>query len=205
MQIKRITDFIVALLALGILIVPICFIYIVVKVGIGGSAFFRQKRVGKDECIFTIYKFKTMRDTRDIQGNLLPDAERMTKLGEFLRKTSVDELPQLINIIKGDMSFIGPRPLLVSYLDHYTDYQRLRHNVLPGLSGYAQVNGRNAISWADKFELDIFYVKHLSCKLDLKILLLTINKVIFRENISESGQATMTEFVENHQQHDAKE
>lgn len=199
-RIKRIIDFIVALMALCILMVPMFIIYVVVRISIGGSAFFRQQRVGKDDRIFTIYKFKTMREARDAHKNLLPDEARMTRLGEILRKTSMDELPQLINIIKGDMSFIGPRPLLVCYLDRYTNRQKLRHNVLPGLSGYAQVNGRNAISWEAKFELDILYVTHISCKLDLKIFLLTIQKVIFRENISKADHVTMTEFIGSNEQ-----
>ncbi|GJH40289.1 sugar transferase [Capnocytophaga sp. HP1101] len=159
-----------------------------------GKPFFYQQRPGKGERIFKIIKFKTMNDRRDATGELLPDAERLTKIGAFVRKTSLDEIPQLLNVLKGDMLLIGPRPLLVKYLPLYNATQRRRHEVKPGITGWAQVNGRNAISWEKKFELDVWYVDHLSFVLDLKILLLTVKKVFIREGISQEGQTTMEEF-----------
>ncbi len=159
-----------------------------------GACFFIQKRPGKNGEVFKIVKFKTMNDKRDTEGNLLPDSERLTPIGKFIRKTSLDELPQLINVLKGDMSLVGPRPLLVEYLPLYNAEQRRRHEVKPGITGWAQVNGRNTISWEDKFKLDIWYVNHISFWLDMKILWLTIVKVFAREGISQQGQATMEEF-----------
>lgn len=159
-----------------------------------GKPFFIQKRPGKDEKIFKIIKFKTMNDRKDMKGNLLPDDVRLTTVGSFVRKTSLDEIPQFINVIKGDMSFIGPRPLLVHYLDLYNDEQKLRHTVRPGITGWAQVNGRNTITWTKKFELDIYYVKNLSFILDLKIIVKTIRKVLLREGVSQEGQATVQAF-----------
>ncbi len=156
---------------------------------------FKQQRVGKNEEIFTIYKFKTMIDTKDEKGNLLPDEERLTKFGKFLRKTSLDELPQLINIMKGEMSFIGPRPLLVEYLSLYTDEQRMRHSVYPGLTGLAQVKGRNALKWEEKFELDIKYIQKISLYMDLKILLATFVLVIKQKNIGYNGNITTEKFT----------
>lgn len=156
---------------------------------------FKQQRVGKNEKIFTIYKFKTMIDTKDEKGNLLPDEERLTKFGKFLRKTSLDELPQLINIMKGEMSFIGPRPLLVEYLSLYTDEQRMRHSVYPGLTGLAQVKGRNALKWEEKFELDIKYIQKISLYMDLKILLATFVLVIKQKNIGYNGNITTEKFT----------
>ena len=163
----------------------------------GAGAFFFQERPGKDGKIFKVIKFKTMTDERDADGNLLPDAERLTKVGRFVRSTSIDELPQLINVLKGDMALIGPRPLLPQYLPLYSKEQARRHEVRPGITGWAQVNGRNAISWTKKFELDVWYVDHCSFLLDTKIFFLTIKKVFVREGISQEGQATMEVFNGN--------
>lgn len=163
----------------------------------GAGAFFMQERPGKFGKIFKVIKFKTMTDERDMEGNLLPDADRLTKVGRFVRSTSIDELPQLINVLKGDMSLIGPRPLLVQYLPLYDKEQARRHDVRPGITGWAQVNGRNAISWTKKFELDVWYVDHCSFLLDVEIIFLTIKKVFVREGISQEGQATMAFFTGN--------
>jgi undecaprenyl phosphate N,N'-diacetylbacillosamine 1-phosphate transferase len=163
----------------------------------GAGAFFTQERPGKNGKIFKVIKYKTMTDERDAQGNLLPDADRLTKVGKFVRSTSIDELPQLINVLKGDMALIGPRPLLPQYLPLYSKEQARRHEVRPGITGWAQVNGRNAISWAKKFELDVWYVDHCSFWLDLKIIFLTIKKVFIREGISQEGQATIEPFNGN--------
>lgn len=160
-----------------------------------GKPFFAQIRPGLKGQLFTIQKFKTMNDRRDGQGNLLPDAERLTQVGAFVRKTSLDEIPQLLNVLKGDMSLIGPRPLLPEYLPLYNEFQQRRHEVKPGITGWAQVNGRNAISWDEKFELDVWYVENQSFFLDLKILILTVLKVFKREGIAQEGQATMTKFA----------
>lgn len=160
----------------------------------GAGVFFTQARPGKGGKIFKVIKFKTMTDERDDDGNLLPDAERLTKVGQFVRSTSIDELPQLINVLKGDMALIGPRPLLPQYLPLYSKEQARRHEVRPGITGWAQVNGRNAISWTKKFELDVWYVDHCSFLLDMKIAFLTIKKVFIREGISQKGQATMEYF-----------
>lgn len=162
-----------------------------------GKPFFFQKRPGKNEKVFSIIKFKSMNDKTDAQGKLLSDAERLTAIGGFVRKTSLDEIPQLINVLKGDMSLIGPRPLLVQYLPLYNEFQKRRHEVRPGITGWAQVNGRNALSWEKKFEYDVWYVDHLSLGLDLKILFLTVKKVFIREGISKEGEATMTPFKGN--------
>lgn len=163
----------------------------------GAGAFFIQERPGKNGKIFKVIKFKTMTDERDANGNLLPDAERLTKVGRFVRSSSIDELPQLINVLKGDMALIGPRPLLPQYLPLYSKEQARRHEVRPGITGWAQVNGRNAISWSKKFELDVWYVDHCSFLLDIKIVFLTIKKVFIREGISQEGQATMEFFNGN--------
>lgn len=160
----------------------------------GGGAFFTQERPGKDERIFKIIKFKSMTDERDKEGRLLPDAERLTRAGRFVRSTSIDELPQLINVLKGDMSLIGPRPLRTYYLPLYSPEQRHRHDVRPGITGWAQVNGRNAISWTKKFEYDVWYVRNLSFMLDLKIVLLTLRKVLKREGVAREGHATTVPF-----------
>ena len=162
-----------------------------------GKVFFTQKRPGKNEQIFSTLKFKTMTDQKDQQGNLLPDAERLTHIGKFVRKTSLDELPQLINVLKGEMSMVGPRPLLPEYLFLYNEEQKRRHVVKPGITGWAQVNGRNAISWEDKFQFDVWYVAHQSFGLDLKILFLTVKKVFRSEGINTAGQATTEPFKGN--------
>lgn len=161
------------------------------------SAFFTQDRPGKNGKVFKLIKFKTMSDKRDAQGNLLPDAERLTKVGKWVRSTSLDELPQLINVLKGDMSLIGPRPLLIKYLPLYSETQKRRHEVKPGITGWAQVNGRNAISWNKKFEYDVWYVDHLSFLLDCKIVWKTIKKVLIREGISSDTSVTMEPFKGN--------
>lgn len=160
----------------------------------GAGAFFTQERPGKDSKIFKVIKFKTMTDERDDSGKLLPDAKRLTKVGRFVRSTSIDELPQLLNVLKGDMALIGPRPLLVRYLSLYNERQARRHEVRPGITGWAQVNGRNAISWEEKFDYDVWYVDHVSLWLDLKIVLLTIKKVFVREGINSGTAATMEPF-----------
>ncbi|WP_163655544.1 sugar transferase [Listeria sp. PSOL-1] len=192
---KKGMDFAFASLLIIVCSIPMLIIALAIRVTIKEKALFTQQRVGKGGAIFTIYKFKTMKEEHDNNGNLLSDELRLFKLGKILRKTSLDELPQLFNIIKGEMSFIGPRPLLVSYLDRYTEEQNRRHEVLPGLTGYAQVNGRNAIGWAEKFKLDVSYVNNISFFLDSKILLLTIKKVILHEGITQAGHVTTTEFI----------
>lgn len=192
---KRIFDFIAALLAL-LLFLPI---FVLVTIGLfianDGKPFFFQIRPGKNEKLFQIIKFKTMNDKKDSNGELLSDAERLTKLGRFVRKTSLDEIPQLLNVLKGDMSLIGPRPLLTEYLPLYNEVQKKRHEVRPGITGWAQVNGRNAISWSQKFEFDVWYVNNCTFVLDLKILFLTIKKVFISEGISQEGQATAEKFL----------
>lgn len=191
---KRILDFVAALI--GLIVLSPFFVIITVCLFFAnqGKPFFFQLRPGKNGEIFKIVKFKTMNDKKDANGNLLPDAERLTRIGAFVRKTSLDEIPQLINVIKGDMSLIGPRPLLVHYLHLYSDFQNRRHEVKPGITGWAQVNGRNAISWDKKFELDVWYVDHISFLLDIKILLKTILKVIKREGINAANAATIEPF-----------
>lgn len=192
---KRLIDFTVSLCAL-LIIWPILLL-VTIWLAIankGAGAFFYQERPGKDSKIFRVIKFKTMTDERDENGKLLPDAQRLTKVGKFVRSTSLDELPQLINVLKGDMSLIGPRPLMPKYLPLYSEEQTRRHLVRPGITGWAQVNGRNNISWTKKFELDVWYVDNLSFLLDLKILFLTIKKVINREDISKEGHATTEPF-----------
>ena len=190
---KRIIDFTLSLI--GFLIISPVFIIVWIWLTIankGAGALFFQERPGKDEKIFKVIKFKTMTDERDASGNLLPDAERLTKIGRFVRSTSLDEIPQLLNVIKGDMSLIGPRPLLVQYLPLYNDTQRRRHEVRPGITGWAQVNGRNLLQLSKKFEFDVWYVDNLSFSLDYKILLLTISKVFKKEDIGK-GAETMEE------------
>lgn len=184
---------------MGLLILSPVFIFVLITLTIanGGKPFFVQARPGKGGRIFKIIKFKTMNDKKDASGRLLPDADRLTFMGAFVRKTSLDEIPQLINVLKGDMSLIGPRPLLVQYLSLYSERQAKRHLVRPGITGWAQVNGRNAISWKQKFELDVWYVENLSFSLDLKILLMTIKKVFIREGINQEGHATMQAFQGN--------
>jgi lipopolysaccharide/colanic/teichoic acid biosynthesis glycosyltransferase len=193
---KRIIDVIFSTLGL-LLLSPIFFLFtLLLTLSNRGKPFFFQKRPGKNECLFNIIKFKTMNDKTDVNGKLLSDAERLTKIGSFIRKTSLDEIPQLINVLKGDMSLIGPRPLLPEYLPLYDKIQMRRHDVKPGITGLAQVNGRNSISWQQKFEYDVWYVDNFSFLLDIKILLLTIKKVFFREGISSEGHVTMPTFIE---------
>lgn len=192
---KRLLDFLSALLVLLVLWPVLLLIAIGLQVANkGAGAFFTQERPGKGGRIFRIIKFKTMTDERDGQGNLLPDAERLTKVGRLVRSLSIDELPQLLNVLKGDMALVGPRPLLPQYLPLYSKEQARRHEVRPGITGWAQVNGRNAISWTKKLELDVWYVDHCSFWLDMKILFLTVKKVFVREGISQKGQATMEFF-----------
>lgn len=192
---KRLIDFTIALIAL------LCLLPILLAVTIwlhfankGAGAFFTQERPGKDAKIFRVIKFKTMTDERDTDGNLLPDAKRLTKVGKIVRSTSLDELPQLFNVLKGDMSLIGPRPLLVKYLPLYTTTQMRRHEVRPGITGWAQVNGRNAITHTKKFEYDVWYVDHISFALDMKIIFMTIYNVLHRKGISTAGEATAPTF-----------
>lgn len=195
---KRLIDFILSLI--GFIVISPIFIIVWVWLTIankGAGALFFQERPGKDEKIFKVIKFKTMTDERDASGKLLPDAERLTKVGRFVRSTSLDEIPQLINVIKGDMSLIGPRPLLVQYLPLYNEYQKRRHEVRPGITGWAQVNGRNAISWDQKFEYDIWYVDNISFSLDIKVLFRTIQKVFKREGINSDTSSTMEPFKGN--------
>ena len=195
---KRLIDFIIVFCVLvviwPILLIITLWLHFANK---GAGAFFAQERPGKGGKVFKVIKFKTMTDERDADGNLLPDADRLTNVGRFVRSTSIDELPQLINVLKGDMALIGPRPLLVQYLPLYSKEQARRHDVRPGITGWAQVNGRNAISWTKKFELDVWYVDHCSFWLDVKIIFLTIKKVFVREGISQEGQATMEFFTGN--------
>lgn len=193
---KYIVDFI-AVSCLLIAICPILFFIAFWLHFANKGAFFAQERPGKNSKIFKVIKFKTMTDECDEDGNLLPDEKRLTRIGKFIRSTSIDELPQLINVLKGDMSLIGPRPLLPQYLPLYTKEQARRHNVRPGITGWAQVNGRNAISWTKKFELDVWYVDHCSFLLDLKIIFLTIKKVFVREGISSDTSVTMEPFSGN--------
>lgn len=194
--IKRILDFSIAFIGFIIIFPILLMVTLLLAITNQGKPFFFQTRPGLNERFFKIIKFKTLNDKVDAQGNLLPDAKRMTKVGTFIRKSSLDELPQLINVLKGDMSLIGPRPLLVEYLPLYNEEQRKRHNVKPGITGWAQVNGRNAISWEQKFELDVWYVKHLSFLLDVKILLMTIKKIFNAGEISPAGLVTMPRFEE---------
>ena len=191
---KRIIDFVLALVVLIIVSPILLIIFLLLSIVNKGKPFFFQKRPGLNEKIFSIIKFKTMTDAKDADGNLLPDSERLTKVGSFVRKTSLDEIPQLINVLKGDMSIIGPRPLRTYYLPLYNNEQKKRHHVRPGISGWAQVNGRNTISWTKKFELDVYYVDNLNIVLDLKIFLLTIKKVFLREGVSKEGHITTEAF-----------
>lgn len=196
--IKRCLGFLIALVALiclsPLLIVVTIWLHFANK---GAGAFFFQERPGKDAKIFKIIKFKTMTDERDSSGKLLPDAQRLTKVGRFVRSTSIDELPQLINVLIGDMALIGPRPLLVEYLPLYSPQQARRHDVRPGITGWAQCHGRNALSWQEKFKLDVWYVDHCSFLTDMKVIATTIRKVIVREGISQEGQVTMEKFNGN--------
>ncbi len=194
---KRLMDFVLGIIgAIGALpiLIPSA---VLLAIANRGTPFFLQKRPGKNGKIFTIVKFKTMNDNKDENGNLLPDDKRLTTIGKIIRKTSIDEIPQLWNVLKGDMSLVGPRPLLPEYLELYNDFQKRRHEVRPGITGWAQVNGRNAISWQQKFEHDVWYVDHLSFMLDVKILLLTVKKVFKSEGIAADGMATIGRFKGN--------
>ena len=194
--IKRWMDFILSLIAILCLSPVLLVTAILVRVKLGSPVLFRQKRPGKDEKIFELYKFRTMTDEKDAEGNLLPDEKRLTAFGKKLRSTSIDELPELFNILKGDMSIVGPRPLLVEYLERYDERQRHRHDVRPGLSGLAQINGRNAIDWETRFEYDLRYIEQISFFGDWKIIFQTVGSALKRENITSETSATMEEFTE---------
>ena len=193
--IKRILDFVLSLIAIIFLAPVYIIVAVLVRLKLGSPVIFCQERPGKNEKIFKMYKFRSMTDERDDEGNLLSDEVRLTKFGKVLRATSLDELPELFNILKGDMSIVGPRPLLVEYLPRYNDIQKHRHDVLPGLTGLAQVNGRNAISWEEKFDWDINYVNNISLKLDCQIVFQTVEKVFVREGISSDTSDTMEDFM----------
>lgn len=195
--IKRAVDVFLSMFALLLLCPLLCVLCILVRIKLGSPVIFRQERPGKNGKIFTLYKFRTMTDDRDENGELLPDEIRLTKFGQLLRNLSLDELPEFINILKGDMSFVGPRPLLVRYLPLYNEHQAMRHNVRPGLTGLAQVNGRNLITWEEKFEWDVQYVEKISPLLDVKIIFKTVFNVLRREGISSQSSATMEPFTGN--------
>ena len=195
--IKRLFDIIVSAVGLVLLSPLLVLLAALVRINLGSPIFFRQERPGLHEKIFRLYKFRSMKDAVDRNGKELPDAERLSKFGALLRSSSLDELPELFNVLKGEMSLVGPRPLLVKYLPLYNEEQHRRHEVLPGITGWAQVNGRNAISWEEKFRLDVWYVDHWSPWLDLKILFMTVKKVFIREGISAENQVTMEEFKGN--------
>jgi lipopolysaccharide/colanic/teichoic acid biosynthesis glycosyltransferase len=192
--IKRLIDIFVSVFLLIILSPFLVIISLIIFVTMGPPVIYKQTRAGFKGKPFTIYKFRTMTNEKDEYGNLLPDEKRLTKIGKFLRSTSLDELPELFNVLKGDMSLVGPRPLLMEYLNYYTEEQMRRHDVKPGITGWAQVNGRNSLSWEEKFKLDVWYVDNWSLWLDLKIMFITIIKVLKREGISAEGHATMPEF-----------
>lgn len=192
---KRLFDLIVICCVAVVLVPVVAIVGLIVRVQLGTPVFFRQQRPGLDSKPFLMTKFRSMTSERDANGDLLPDAERLTAFGRLLRKTSLDELPELWNVFKGDMSLVGPRPLLMQYLDRYTPEQIRRHEVRPGITGWAQINGRNAISWEEKFALDVWYVDHCSFALDIQILALTLLKVVKRDGISAEGEATMPEFM----------
>jgi lipopolysaccharide/colanic/teichoic acid biosynthesis glycosyltransferase len=196
---KPIIDFLISFIAVIVLSPLILILSILVYFKLGNPVLFCQKRVGMNEKIFTLYKFRTMTDDCDKSGELLPDIERLTRFGSFLRKSSLDELPQLYNVLKGDLSLIGPRPLLVEYLLHYNKFQKRRHNVRPGITGWAQVNGRNAILWDEKFKLDVYYVENISLRLDLKIMFKTLISVTKRSDIYNSEGLAMEKFNGNKQ------
>ena len=195
--IKRIFDLVITVIGLVIISPILIIVALLVWMKIGRPIIYRQQRPGLKGKPFSIYKFRSMTDARDKAGNLLPDSERLTSLGRFLRSYSLDEFPELVNVLKGDMSWVGPRPLLMQYLDRYTAEQMRRHDALPGITGWAQVNGRNALTWQEKFRLDVWYVDHWSFWLDIKILLMTVGKVFRREGISQEGHATAEEFLGN--------
>ena len=195
--IKRVLDIILSFLIIIILLPLYILLYVLVLIKLGSPAIFIQERPGLNEKIFKMYKFRTMTNAKDNNGKLLPDGDRLTSFGKFLRKTSLDELPELFNVLIGDMSFVGPRPLLVRYLDRYSDFQKRRHEVKPGITGLAQVNGRNAISWDVKFKYDVYYVDNISFMLDIKILLKTIYVVLNKKGINSDTSETMEEFMGN--------
>lgn len=197
MVLKRVFDIIVSVVALILLLPVFLVVMILVRIKLGSPIFFRQVRPGKDGKPFVMIKFRTMLEASDEEGNPLPDSERLTRFGKILRSTSLDELPGLWNVLKGDMSLVGPRPLLVEYLELYSPEQARRQEVPPGITGWAQVNGRNAISWDDKFKFDVWYVDNRSLWLDIKILFLTVKKVLVRDGISAEGEATMSRFMGN--------
>jgi lipopolysaccharide/colanic/teichoic acid biosynthesis glycosyltransferase len=192
---KRLLDILIALAALFLLALPLLTLALLIRWQMGSPVLFRQTRPGLRGKPFTMYKFRTMRAAADQHGRMLPDAERLTPLGQFLRRASLDELPEFINVLKGEMSLVGPRPLLMEYLERYTPEQARRHEVQPGITGWAQINGRNTLSWDERFRLDVWYVDHWSLWLDLKILAITFLKVLKREGISAEGHATMPEFT----------
>lgn len=192
--IKRVLDFFLSLMALVLLMPLMLVIGLVVRIKLGKPIIFKQKRPGKNEKIFTLYKFRTMTDKKDENGELLPDEQRLTKFGKWLRSTSLDELPELINILKGDMAIVGPRPLLIEYLPLYNEKQKHRHDVRPGLTGLAQINGRNTIEWEEKFEEDVKYIKNITFIQDMKIIFKTFTKVLKRDGINQEGNATMKKF-----------
>ncbi|WP_211148933.1 sugar transferase [Fluviibacter phosphoraccumulans] len=194
---KRFFDFFISLVALIVLALPLFALFVVVRIKLGSPVFFTQQRPGLHGKPFQMVKFRTMTDERDVEGNLLPDSVRLTGFGRYLRSTSLDELPELWNVLKGDMSLVGPRPLLMEYLPLYTAVQARRHEVRPGLTGWAQVNGRNAIGWEEKFALDVWYVDHQSMIVDINILRLTVMKVMKRDGVSAPGDATMPIFTGN--------
>lgn len=191
---KRVFDIIVSALTITVLFPVLFILTVAIRWKLGSPVFFRQQRPGMLGKPFRLFKFRTMTNARDKNYKLLPDEQRLTRFGRFLRSTSLDELPELLNVLKGDMSLVGPRPLLIQYLDHYTTEQARRHEVKPGITGWAQVNGRNAITWEEKFKLDVWYVDHWSIWLDIKIIFLTIWEIFKREGINQAGQATMEEF-----------
>ena len=193
-SIKRIIDVVTSIFVLLLMSPLILAISLLVRINLGSPVLFKQERPGLDEKVFIMLKFRTMRNATNSKGEVLPDSERLTKFGQFLRKTSLDELPELINVLKGEMSLVGPRPLLVDYLGRYSPEQRKRHNVKPGITGWAQVNGRNSLSWEEKFKHDVFYTENLSLFLDLKILLMTVFAVLRQFGISEEGEATASPF-----------
>jgi sugar transferase EpsL len=199
---KKVIDLLLTVPALIALSVPLCVLALLVRVKMGTPVLFRQKRPGLNGKPFELLKFRTMRDERDENGALLPDEKRLNGFGRFLRSTSLDELPEFLNVIKGEMSIVGPRPLLMQYLDRYTPEQSRRHEVKPGITGWAQVNGRNAVSWEEKFKLDVWYVDNMSLWLDIKIILLTIWNVVRREGISQPGHVTAEEFMGANRVHD---
>ena len=197
LKLKRLFDFSISLLTLMILALPLGLVALCIRVKLGSPIFFRQQRPGLGGRSFEMLKFRTMTNARDSDGALKPDSERLTDFGRWLRATSIDELPELVNVLKGDMSLVGPRPLLMAYLPLYSPQQARRHEVLPGITGWAQVNGRNALTWPQKFELDVWYVENRSFWLDMRILWLTARRVLLREGISAAGEATMPAFKGN--------